>query len=78
MGLVESTHDTLAGVGDARGDRSIVKVEEDEWGPIEEVDAHLDQERVPGTFPVEEEQVASPRVVEEECKGVVFFWSPLG
>jgi hypothetical protein len=33
----------------------------------------LDQERAPGIFPGEEEQVASPRVVEEECEGVVFF-----
>jgi len=41
----------------------------------------LDQEEVIGGFPGEEEQVASPRVVEKECEGVVFFgalWDDFG
>lgn len=41
----------------------------------------MDQEKVTGVFPGEEEQVASPRVVEEECEGVVFFgvlWDDFG
>jgi len=41
----------------------------------------LDKEKVPGVFPREEEQVASPRVMEEECEGVVFFrdfWDDFG
>jgi hypothetical protein len=33
----------------------------------------LDQEKVPCVFPGEEEQVAPPRVVEEECESVVLF-----
>jgi hypothetical protein len=53
--LVESIHDALAGIGDARGDRRIVKVEEDEYDPGEEVDAYLDKEKVPRVFPREEE-----------------------
>jgi hypothetical protein len=41
----------------------------------------LDQEKVTGIFPGEEEQVASPRVVEEECEGVMLFrvlWDDFG
>jgi hypothetical protein len=79
--LIESIHDTLAGVGDAGVDWTVAEVEEDEEDPSEEVDAYLDCKEIPGIFLGEEEQVASPRVVEEECKGVMLFrilWDDFG